>query len=55
MEKTLFLILSAILASSCGVKQELKVIYKYIEKPVYIECQKSTIPEKPEFIPYLNL
>ncbi|WP_457623499.1 hypothetical protein [Persephonella sp.] len=52
MKKTLFLILSAILVSSCANKQEPKIVYKYIEKPVYIECEKPTIPEKPEFIPY---
>ena len=52
MKKTLFLIPFLILASSCGIKPKEKIVYKYIEKPVYIECQKPVIPEKPEFTPY---
>ncbi|WP_456400124.1 hypothetical protein [Persephonella sp.] len=52
MKKTLFLTCLIALASSCGVKQEPKIVYKYIEKPVYVECQKPVIPEKPEFQPY---
>ncbi len=52
MKRTLYLILSAILASSCATKQEPKVIYKYIEKPVYMKCEKPVVPEKPEFQKY---
>ena len=52
MKKTLFLILCLALASSCATKQEPKVIYKYIQKPVYIKCEKPIIPEKPEFQEY---
>ncbi|WP_457642373.1 hypothetical protein [Persephonella sp.] len=33
-------------------RTRVKIVYKYIEKPVYIECQKPIIPEKPEFISY---
>jgi len=52
MRKTLYLIPFLILVSSCGVKPKEKIVYKYIEKPVYIQCQKPVIPEKPEFTPY---
>ncbi len=52
MKKTLFLIFSAILASSCSIKPKEKIVYKYIEKPVYIQCEKPIVPEKPEFTPY---
>ena len=52
MRKTSYLIPFLILVSSCGVKQEPKIVYKYIEKPIYIQCQKPVIPEKPEFQPY---
>jgi len=52
MKKTLFLIPFLILASNCVNKQEPKIVYKYIEKPVYIQCEKPVIPEKPEFMPY---
>ena len=52
MRKTLYLIPFLILVSSCASKQEPKVVYKYIEKPVYIQCQKPVIPEKPEYTPY---
>ncbi|HCB69338.1 MAG TPA: hypothetical protein DEP48_03160 [Persephonella sp.] len=41
-----------ILASSCSIKPKEKIVYKYIEKPVYIECQKPVVPEKPAFQPY---
>ena len=51
MRKILFLILSAALVSSCATKEP-KVVYKYIEKPVYIKCQKPVIPEKPKFQSY---
>ena len=52
MKKILYLILYLALASSCATKQEPKVIYKYIEKPVYIQCEKPVIPEKPKFQTY---
>jgi hypothetical protein len=39
------------LVSSCIEPKE-RIVYKYIEKPIYIECQKPTIPEKPEFQKY---
>ncbi|NPA53946.1 MAG: hypothetical protein GXO21_04690 [Aquificae bacterium] len=48
MKKILLLILFLISASSCANKQESRVVYRYIEKPVYIECQKPAIPEKPK-------
>ncbi|WP_297452589.1 hypothetical protein [Persephonella sp.] len=40
------------MASSCATKQEPKVVYKYIQKPVYVECEKPVIPEKPKFQSY---
>ncbi len=52
MKKILFLMCLTALVSSCGVKQQPKIVYKYIEKPVYIECQKPVIPEKPKFQTY---
>ena len=50
MRKILLLILLAS-ASSCATKKP-KVVYKYIENPVYIECQKLAVPKKPKFLPY---
>ena len=52
MKKTLFLTCLIALASSCSIKPKEKIVYKYIEKPVYIQCQKPVIPEKPEFQKY---
>ncbi len=52
MRKILFLTCFLILASSCATKQEPKVVYKYIQKPVYVECEKPVIPEKPKFQSY---
>ena len=52
MKKTLYLISFLILASSCGIKPKEKIVYKYIEKPVYIQCEKPVIPEKPKFQTY---
>jgi len=52
MKKILYLIPFLILASSCTVKPKEKIVYKYIEKPIYIQCEKPVIPEKPEFTPY---
>ncbi len=52
MKRTLFLMCFLILASSCSIKPKEKIVYKYIEKPVYIECQKPVVPEKPAFQPY---
>ncbi len=49
MKKTLFSMCLIVLASSCATKQEPKVIYKYIEKPIYVKCEKPVIPEKPKF------
>ncbi len=48
MKKILLLILFLISASSCANKQEPKIVYRYIEKPIYIHCQKPTIPKKPK-------
>lgn len=52
MKKTLFLTCLIVLASSCSLKPKEKIVYKYISKPVYIQCQKPVIPEKPKFQPY---
>ena len=52
MKRTLYLIPFLILASSCSIKPKEKIVYKYIEKPVYIQCEKPVIPEKPKFQTY---
>ncbi len=49
MKMIIFLMFLVILVNSCANKNP---EIKYVEKPVYIECQKQKIPDKPEFIPY---
>ena len=51
MRRILFLMLFLALASSCATKQESKIVYEDIEKPVYIKCEKPVIPKKLQFVP----